>query len=107
MSNIGPFQPGEKARIPLEITINGVATAVGNPRVQRLILPDGTNMSGFPMPMVTIKSGTYMLEIVLTMIGSYIAILQSEYGNNTIEDIAEFVVIRPWGLPRIEVASDQ
>jgi hypothetical protein len=107
MSNIGPFQPGDKARIPLEITINGVATSVANPRVQRVILPDGTSMAGFPKPMVTIKPGTYMLEIVFTMIGSYIAVLQSEYGNNTIEDIAEFVVERPWGFPRIEVASDR
>ncbi len=106
MSYIGPFQPGDKVRIPLEITINGVATAVGNPRVQRMVLPDGSSMPGFPKSMVTIKTGTYMLEIVLTTIGSYVAILQAEYGNNTIEDIAEFTIERPWGFPKIEVASD-
>ena len=106
MGNIGPFQPGDVARIPLEITINGEAISVANPRVQQIILPDGTNAPGFPRTMETIKIGTYMLETVFTKIGNYIAILQAEFGNKTIEDIAEFVVEKPFGYPRIEIACD-
>lgn len=106
MGNIGPFQPGDVARIPLEITVNGEAIAVANPRVQRIILPDGTDAPGYPQYMETIKTGTYMLETIFTKIGSYIAILQAELGNKTIEDIAEFVVEKPFGYPKIEVACD-
>jgi len=106
MSSIGPFQPGDVARIPLEITINGEAISVVNPRVQRIVLPDGTDASGYPRPMITIKVGTYMLETIFDKIGNYIAILQAELGNKTIEQIAEFVVEKPFGLPRIEIACD-
>ena len=106
MSHIGPFQPGDTARIPLEITINGVATAVANPRVQQIVLPDGTNASGYPQTMSTVKTGTYVYETTFTTIGNYTAILQAEFGNSTIEQIAEFVVERPFGYPRIEIASD-
>jgi len=106
MSSIGPYQPGDVVRIPLEVTVNGVPTVVGQPRVQRLIMPDGSDHVGFPRYMTTIKPGTYMLEIVLTTIGSYTAILEAQYGNATIEQIAEFVIERPWGFPKIEIASD-
>jgi hypothetical protein len=107
MSAIGPYQPGDIVRIPLEVTINGVPTVVGHPRVQKIILPDMSEMPGFPRYMSTVKPGTYMFEIRLTTIGSYTAILEAEYGNATIEQIAEFVIERPWGFPRIEVASDK
>jgi hypothetical protein len=101
MSSIGPYQPGNTVRIPLEVTVNGVPTAVGQPRVQRLIMPDGSDHAGFPRPMTTIKSGTYMLEIVLTTIGSYTAIIEAQYGNATIEQFAYFVIERHWGFHKI------
>lgn len=107
MSSIGPYQPGDIVRIPLEITVNGVATSVANPRVYRIIGPDKIDVPGFPQGMTTIKSGTYCFEIRLTKIGSYIAILQAEYGNATIEQIAEFVIEKPFGFPRIEIATDR
>ena len=106
MSHIGPFQPGDIARIPLEITINGVATAVANPRVQRIVLPDGTSAPGYPQTMSTIKTGTYMYETIFNTIGNYTAILQAEFGNSTIEQIAEFVVEKPYGYPRIEIHTE-
>ena len=106
MGSIGPFQPGDVARIALEITINGEAVAVANPRVQRIILPDGTDASGYPKYMSVVKTGTYVLETVFDKIGNYTAILQAELGNNTIEQIAEFVVEKPFGYPRIEIACD-
>jgi len=106
MGLIGPFQPGDVARIPLEITINGEAIAIVDPRVERIVLPDGTDAPGYPKPMQTIKSGTYMLETIFNTIGNYTAILQGELGNRTIEQIAEFVVEKPFGYPRIEIACD-
>lgn len=106
MGAIGPYQPGNTVRIPLEVTINGTPTAVTSPRVQTLILPDGTSHPSFPQSMTTIKTGTYMFEIVLTVVGSYTAIIQAELGASTIEQIAEFVIEKPFGFPRIEIASD-
>ena len=106
MGHIGPYQPGNTVRIPLEVIVNGVATAVSNARVQRLIVPDGTDLAGFPRAMTTLKDGTYMLEIVLTVVGSYTAIIQAEYGVQTIKQIAEFVIEKPFGFPRIEIATD-
>jgi len=106
MSSIGPFQPGDVARIALEIVVNGVATPVANPRVQRIIQPNGTDLAGYPKNMSTVKSGTYVLETVFNIIGNYTAILQAELGNSTIEQIAEFVVEKPFGFPKIEIACD-
>lgn len=106
MGTIGPFQPGDVARIPLEITVNGEAIAVANPRVQSILLPDGSYAPGYPQSMITIKTGTYILETIFTKIGNYTAVLQAELGNKTIEDIAEFVVEKPFGYPRIEIACD-
>lgn len=106
MSSIGPFQPGDVARIALEIVINGVATPVANPRVQKIIQPDGTDLTGYPKSMNPIKSGTYILETTFNIIGNYTAILQAELGGSTIEQIAEFVVEKPFGFPKIEVACD-
>jgi len=104
---IGPFQPSDKIRIPLEVTLNGRAIAISNPRVQRLIGPSGADLSGFPMTMTALKTGTYMLELILTTLGNYTAILQGELGNDTIEEIETFVIEKPFGLPRIEIATDE
>lgn len=103
---MGPYQPGDIVRIPLEVVVNGVAIDVLNPRVQRLIIPNGTDHPSFPLAMTTIKTGTYITDIVLTVVGSYIAIIQAELGSATIEQIGEFVVEKPFGYPRIEVATD-
>jgi len=106
MGNIGPFQPSDVARIALEIIINGEPIAVANPRVQKIVMPDGTDAPGYPQNMSTVKAGTYIYETVFTTIGNYTAILQAELGNSTIEQIAEFVVERPFGYPRISIACD-
>ncbi len=104
---IGPYQPGDKVRIPLEVTLNGTATAVSNPRVQRLILPGGTDAVGFPIAMQTIKTGVYFYETTqFVTIGNYTAILQAELGANTLEVVESFVIEKPFGTPRIELASD-
>lgn len=106
MSGIGPFQPNMIARIAWETVVNGVATEVANPRIEFIIQPNGTNLPNYPRPMYRVKKGTYTLETVFTTIGNYTAVLQAEYGNETIENIAEFVVEKPFGFPRIEVACD-
>lgn len=103
---VGPFQPGDKARIPLEVVLNGTPLAVVNPRVQRLIMPDGTDAPGFPQMMITLKPGTYMYEFYVYIIGNYTAILQAEFGQSLIEQIEPFTVEKPWGYPRIEVATN-
>ena len=103
---IGPYQLSDTVRIPLEVTLNGIPIAVTNPRLQQLVLPDGTSASGFPQTMTRLKDGTYMYEFVATIVGNYIAIIQAELGSNTIEQIEPFVVGKPFGFPRIEVATD-
>ena len=104
--SVGPFQSGDKARIPLEVILNGKAIAVNNARVQRLVLPNGTDATGFPQLMTRLKDGTYIYEFYVNVIGNYTAILQAEFGQDTIEQIEPFVVEKPWGYPRIEVATD-
>ena len=106
MPTIGPFQPSDIARITLEIKLNGTPIAGANPRVQRIIMPNGQDIPGYPRPMFAVKTGTYMLETSFSMVGNYTAFLQAEVGSSTMEQIAEFVVERPYGYPRIEVASD-
>lgn len=103
---VGPFQLGETVRIPLEVTLNGKAYAVSNPRVQRLILPSGMDASGFPATMTALKDGTYIYEFTANYLGSYLAIINAEVGTDTIEQIEPFVVESPFGYPRIEVATD-
>ena len=102
----GPFQQGDTVRIPLEVLANGKALAVANARVQRLVLPDGTDDSRFPQAMVTLKNGTYILEEVFNDVGNYTAILQAEFGGDTIEEIESFIIEKPFGIPRIEIATD-
>lgn len=106
MSSIGPFQPNSLARIALEVVVNGVAVEVVNPRVQRIVGPDGNDLPNYPRSMFRVKKGTYLLETQFTTIGNYTAILQAQYGNDIIEQIAEFVVEKPFGLPRIEIATN-
>lgn len=108
MSNsIGPYQPGDRIRIPLEVTLNGIAISVANPRVQRLVLPGGTDAAGFPAAMTEVKTGTYVYETTaFSTIGNYLAILQGELGTDTIECIVVFVIEKPFGQPRIEIACD-
>ncbi len=106
MSTIGPFQPGTIARIAWEIVVNGVATDVTDARIERIVIPDGTYASGYPRSMYKESTGTYILETSFTTIGNYTAILQAEDGNDTIENIAEFVVEKPFGFPSINVATD-
>lgn len=103
---LGPFQPGDTVRIPLEVTLNGVPIAVSDPRVQRIILPNGTDASGYPVAMSTVKTGTYFLEVSFTTIGNYLVILQAELGTDTIEEIESFIIEKPFGLPRIQIACD-
>jgi hypothetical protein len=106
-SSIGPYQPGDKIRIPLEVTLNGAPIAVINARVQKLILPDGTSAAGFPASMTTIKDGTYIYETTsLKTIGNYTAILDANLGSDIIECIVVFVIEKPFGAPRIEIACD-
>jgi hypothetical protein len=104
---IGPFQPSDKVRIPWEVLLNGKALAIGNPRVQRLVLPDGTDMPGFPQPMYALKPGSYILELSLRTIGNYTVIMQGEFGSETIEDMEDFVIERPFGYPSINAATDE
>lgn len=103
---VGPFQPGNKVRIPFEVALNGQAIVILNPRIQRLILPDGTDDINFPQPMIEIKIGIYICEFYVYAIGNYTAILQAELGTSTIERIEPFMVEKPWGFPRIEISSD-
>ena len=104
---IGPYQPSDTIRIPLEVTLNGVAVSVSDPRVERLVLPDGTNAAGFPATMTPLKDGTYIYETnTFITIGNYTAIIQAELGGSTIECLAMFVIEKPFGFPRIEVACD-
>ena len=103
---VGPFQPGNKARIPLEVLLNGKPISVDNPRIQRLILPNGSDAVGFPQTMLRIKDGTYMYEFYVHIIGNYTAIIQAEIGIDTIEQIEPFIVEKPWGFPKIEIASN-
>lgn len=104
---IGPYKPGDKIRIPLEMTLNGLPVAVISPRIQTLILPDGTFSDEFPAEMTTIKDGTYIYETTsLTTIGNYTAILQAELASDTLETIVVFVIEKPFGAPRIEIACD-
>jgi len=107
MSGIGPFQPSPNiARIAWEVLISGIPVEVINPRVQRIIQPNGTDVVGYPRSMFKIKDGTYMLETSFSVIGNYTAIMQAEYGSDTFENIAEFVVEKPFGYPQISVACD-
>ena len=103
---LGPFQPGDTVRIPLEVTLNGVPIAVSDPRVQRIILPNGADAPGYPVSMSTVKTGTYFLEVSFITIGNYLAILQAEFGTDTIEEIESFIIEKPFGLPRIQIACD-
>lgn len=106
-SSIGPYQPGDKVRIPLEVTLDGSPVPVGNPRVQQVVLPNGTNASGFPAAMTAVKIGTYIYETTaFTTIGNYTAIVQAELGSNLLECIVAFVIEKPFGAPRIEIACD-
>lgn len=106
MSHLGPFQPDTIARINWEVLVNGVTTNVVDPRIERIVAPDGTYLSGYPRPMYKESTGTYILETSFKDIGNYTAIMQAEYGNETIETIAEFVVEKPFGFPRIEIATN-
>lgn len=107
MSGIGPFQPTPNiARIAWEIVVNGEPVEVANARIERIVQPDGTDLQGYPRSMFKIKKGTYMLETSFDKVGNYTAIMQAEYGNKTIENIAEFVVEKPFGYPQISVAYD-
>lgn len=105
--SIGPFQPSDTIRIPWEVTLNGKPFAITDPRVQQLVLPNGTNMPGFPMAMSTLKTGSYMLELSLHTIGNYIAIMQGEFGGETIEDMESFVIEKTYGYPSINAATDE
>ena len=107
MPNIGPFQPSPNiARIAWEVVLNGVPIEIINPRIERIIQPNGTDLIGYPRPMFRIKIGTYMLETSFNIVGNYTAIMQAEYNANSIENIAEFVVEKPFGFPSISVASN-
>lgn len=106
-SSIGPYQPGDTIRIPLEVTLNGAPIVVANPRITQIILPDGTNAPGFPVVMTTVNAGTHYYEInTFTTIGNYTAILQADFGGSVIECIVVFVIEKPFGAPRIEIACD-
>lgn len=105
---IGPYQPGEKVRIPLEVILNGQAITVLNARIQRLVLPNKTDAPGFPRAMTRLKDGTYIFETTeFTTIGNYTAIIQAEFGGDTIEQIEPFIIQKPFGFPRIRVATDE
>lgn len=105
---VGPFQANEQVRIPLEVVLNGKAVSVNNPRIQRLIMPNGSDAPNYPKAMARLKDGTYIYEFYVFDTGNYTAILQAEYGTKTIEQIESFVVEKPlMSYPRIEVASDE
>lgn len=102
--SIGPFQPKDSFRIPLGITKDDIAIEVTNPRVQQLILPDGTQASGYPKTMTRVKKGTYFLQVSFETIGHYLAIIQAEFGSDTLEEIETFVIEKPFGAPAIRIA---
>lgn len=105
---IGPYQSGEKVRIPLEVLLNGKAIPVSNARIQRIILPNKTNAAGFPRSMIKLKDGTYIFETTeFSTIGNYTAIIQAEVGGDTIEQIEPFIIQKPFGFPSIRVATDE
>lgn len=57
--------------------------------------------------MTTIKAGTYIYETTsFTTIGNYTAILDANLGSDMIECIVVFVIEKPFGAPRIEIACD-
>jgi|ETNvirnome_6_100_1030635.scaffolds.fasta_scaffold02908_4 hypothetical protein len=89
---LGPYQINETVRIPLETTVNGVATEVTNPRIQTVILPSLSSMSGFPKAMTRIKAGAYYGDITVTVPGTYIVIINATLGAVTIEEVESFVV---------------
>lgn len=105
--SIGPYQPGDVIRIPLLVTVNGDTVDVANPRVERIILPNQTDATGFPRPMIRVQEGTYILEVSeFNTIGNYTVIERAELGSSTIECIVVFVIEKPFGNPRIEIAYD-
>lgn len=99
---IGPFKAGEIIRIPLIVTLNNQAVSVANARVERLINPNGNNLSGYPKLMQMVETGVYYLKVQLFQTGNYTATIRAEMGNNTIEDIETFIIEPLNGLPRIE-----
>jgi hypothetical protein len=103
---IGPFKAGDVVRIPLAVTLDGKALPVANPRVQRLILPDQTDASGYPKAMTEAEPGVYYLEVQLFQIGNYLAVIRAELDGTTLEGIEPFNVQQPFGFPRIERYCD-
>jgi hypothetical protein len=97
---VGPYHPGDIARIPLEVTLNGEPRDVMNPRVYKLILPNKTEAPGFPRIMERVDVGTYILEFTVQEIGNYTSITRAEFQDPTlnhgvaftIEEIDSFVV---------------
>jgi hypothetical protein len=58
--------------------------------------------------MTALKNGTYIFETSeFTTIGNYTAIIQAEVGGETIEEIEPFIIEKPFGFPRIRVATDE
>jgi len=106
MPGNGPFQIGTVARINWEILLNAVPVDVVDARIQRIIMPDQTDMPNFPRPMYKVKKGLHILETVFNIAVNYTAILQAEYGNDTIETISEFVVEKAFGFPVIEISTN-
>ena len=106
-ASIGPYQPGDVVRIPLLVTVNGDTVDVDSPRVERILLPNQTDAPGFPRDMTRIQEGTYILEVSeFDTIGNYTVIEKAELGSSTIECIVVFVIEKPFGQPRIEIACD-
>ena len=101
---MGPFKLGESVRIPLSVTMDGVSLPVENPRIDRLIAPNGNDINGFPAPMIQASLGIYYYEHKLTQIGNYTAILRCELNGSTLETIETFNVQQPFGFPRIQKA---
>ena len=106
--SIGPFKSGDNIRIPLEVSLNEVPISMSDPRVERIIAPNLTNLSGFPVPMNELKTGVYYYEITLSTIGNYTVIVQAEYEGTTVESVVAFVIEAPteFGQPRIAIACD-
>ena len=112
MSFIGPFVVGEKARIALEVLDNGIPVEVGNPRVTRIIDPDGEDLDGFPLLMdKSPQKAIYYVDFVFEKVGPHLCVLNADYGSSavSIEQIGEAMVTTRTsvGYPRIEAYDGQ
>lgn len=87
---LGSYFKGATVKIPANITIDGIPEATIVPIIERIVLPNGSMDSGFPVTMTRSHTGsaTYFYNYIPQYIGDYIVIIKTEYEGaiyNTIE----------------------